>query len=413
MKILTITSHISANALPCFQRNKTGFGYMVHDIISAIAMKEKMDVLVYYYRYKEQNIDGAHYIGCSFWSIIRCLFMCLSVSIPFQFFRKYRMDKSSALRLFYCWMLTGYYRHIIRNGNYDVVHIHGAGFNNELWMQLCQKMGQRYVVTLHGLNSFSNSIKIDESGKRYERDFLNRAVNGEFPITVISSGIKRIIEDTYKSDGCKNIFIVLNAFSFIDRMNVDEVIDVRKHYGIAPDAKIVLYVGNISANKNQVQMARAFDLMKESVKNNTYILFLGNHQERDGGLYDTIARSKYKNHLILCGGIEKEQMPAYYEAADGVVLLSHAEGFGLGLAEGMHFGLPCVTFTDLDAFPDLYDSNVMIPIPSRRDEDVADSIERLLSLNWDKYSIISFAKKFEKEKMAENYINVFRSLIEK
>lgn len=411
MRILTITSHISSNALPCFQRNKTGFGYMVHDIISSIARREQMDVLVYYYRYKDLDFDGAHYIGCSIWSIIRYIFKGLPLKIPFLFYRKYRMDKASAIRFVYCWALTGYYCHIIRNGNYDVVHIHGASFNNELWMQLCQKMGQPYVVTLHGLNSFSNSVKIDEPGKRYERDFLNQVVNGDFPITVISSGIKRIIEDTYKSNGCKNIFIVLNSFSFVDRMNLDDEIDVRGKYGIPPDAKIILYVGNISANKNQVQMVRAFDLMSEGVESNTYVLFLGNYQERDGGLREAIVRSKYTNHLILCGGIDKAQMHSFYEAADGVVLLSHAEGFGLGLAEGMHFGLPCATFTDLDAFNDLFDPKVVIPISSRRDEDVADSVEKLLTSEWDKGAIRSFSKKFESETMTDNYIEVYHSII--
>jgi glycosyltransferase involved in cell wall biosynthesis len=314
-----------------------------------------------------------------------------------------------AVRLAYCWALTGYYKSILARGKYDIVQIHGCGFNSEIWIQLCKRMNQKYVITLHGLNSFSETIAIDEAGKRYERDFLRRVTQGEIPITVISSGIKRIIENTYNVNSCSNISVVLNAFSFSAEMQTTE--NIRAKYNIPASAKLLLYVGNISKNKNQIQLVRAFSKMDRAICNNTYVLFAGNPQADNSDIENEISNSLYREHLVLCGGIDKTLMPAYFKTADGVVLLSWAEGFGLGLAEGMHFGIPCATFTDLDAFTDLYHEDVMIPISDRSDEQVAKSIELLLTKKWDRDAIKAFSTKFESDAMADNYIKTFKNII--
>lgn len=215
MKILTITSHISSNAMPCFQRNKTGFGYMVHDIISAIAAKgNDVDVLVSWYRFKEIFLDGARYIGCTWWKILSNFFLCLPISVIFDLFKTYKVSGHTKIRVFYCWLLTGYYRRVIKAGKYDIVHIHGCGLGYEFWIKLCQTMNQKFLVTLHGLNSFSDTVNLEPAAKQYERDFLYRVVHGEINITVISTGIKRTIEDYFQVKDCPNIHVVLNSFSF-------------------------------------------------------------------------------------------------------------------------------------------------------------------------------------------------------
>lgn len=214
MKVLIITSHITSNVLPCFQRNKTGFGYMVQDIISSIAKKEQVEVLVSFYRFRELTFDGARYIGCSFWDIIKHLPRAISFLNVIRLINKFKMSRGAKMRLIYSWALTGYYRYIMKEGNYDIVHIHGCSFNTEMWIALCQALRQPFLVTLHGLNSFSDTVKLEQAGKDYERDFLSRVVTGEFPITVISTGMKKLIEKTYGVDDCANITVVCNSVSF-------------------------------------------------------------------------------------------------------------------------------------------------------------------------------------------------------
>lgn len=71
-------------------------------------------------------------------------------------------------------------------------------------------------------------------------------------------------------------------------------------------------------------------------------------------------------------------MPSYYLQGDVVALLSVSESFGLSLIEGMHYGLPCISFNNIDAFEDIYDEQAMIGIDSHDDENVAKGLQALL-----------------------------------
>lgn len=185
--------------------------------------------------------------------------------------------------------------------------------------------------------------------------------------------------------------------------------DIRKKYNIPADAKVVLYVGNVSLNKNQRALVSAFPLMENSICEKTWVLFLGRYSD-DDDIIDQIKKSKYKEHLILCGAIDKEMVAEYYEQADATVLLSVAEGFGLSLIEGMYFGLPCIMPKDLDAFEDIYDECAMIPVNDRNETTVATALQMLLSREWDKETIIKCSEKFESERMAENYCKLYHKI---
>lgn len=214
MKILMITPYVTINSRSEFCRNKTGFGYMVMDIARAVGKLEKVDVLATDTRGEGFEYEGVRFLKRSVWQFIVHLFNCL----PFPkltFLRKhYAMTKGTFIRLVYYWLMTGYLKQVIQKGKYDIVHIHGCGFGTELWIQVCKMLQQKYVVTLHGLDSFSETVRLEPAGKQYERDFLKRVTDGEIPITVISTGMKKLIEKTYNTSDCKNITVVCNSFSF-------------------------------------------------------------------------------------------------------------------------------------------------------------------------------------------------------
>lgn len=409
MRILTITSHISSNALPCFQRNKTGFGYMVQDIVSSLAAEgNEVDVLASWYRYHPLWLGGAHYLGCSFWRIFCNVVYLIPFSSFFSLIHKYPVSFGATIRLFYCWLLTGYYRKVLKKGNYDLVHIHGCGLNEEMWVQLCKRIGQKCVVTLHGLNSFNDTVTIENSVKRYERDFLHRVVQGEVHITVIASGIKKRILAVENLNSSKYIDVVCNSFHFIE--GESNGANIRERYQIPFSMKIVLYVGNISCNKNQRQMVESFSYLRADLRENTFILFIGNPSD-EFDLESQIKSSPYSSHMRFIGGVDKAFIPVFYKEAVATALLSYSEGFGLSIAEGMHFGLPGMMFTDMDAYDDLYNPCALVGIEKRSNEDVAKALETLLTNVWDKESIKSFSTKFHPKGMAQGYLRVFRSVI--
>jgi len=185
---------------------------------------------------------------------------------------------------------------------------------------------------------------------------------------------------------------------------------IREKYHIPADGKILLYVGNISDNKNQKQMVDACCLLTEDMRNNTWVLFCGK-PSTDGRFEDYVINKPFSDHLVLCGAVDKSELSNYYKEADGVVLLSIAEGFGLSLIEGFYFGIPGIMFSDMDAFEDIYDKRCIVPIYNRDNASVAQAINELLSRKWDKEQIRAHSKKYEPQNMAEQYIRVYKRVI--
>lgn len=409
MSVLQIAPYMTSNDVPLLSQCKAGFGYMVYDIAKSLALDVEVDALLNNYRYREFESDGIRFRPASFGLFLKNLFKCSSPVLMFHLWRKYHMQLRTFIRLVYAWIMSGYYYDVIKKGHYDILHIHGCGFYDELWMDICHRLNQKFIITLHGLNSFSDSVKLEQAGKRYERDFLKRVVEGEFPITVISSGIKNMIMNDYHVKDCDNIKVVCNAFSFSEKRT--EIIDIRKQYNIPTEASIILYVGNLCQRKNQKQIINAFSLLPASLKSNTFILFMGKDLEKNYHMEEYVKSSEWKERFVLCGNIDKEIVPNFYEQANGVVLLSISEGFGLSLIEGMHFGLPCMTFCDLDAFVDIYDKRAVVGLADRNDQTVANGMIKLLTTKWDKEKIKKYSKKFESEQMANNYLSVFKQII--
>ena len=410
MKILTISPYISSTELPCFERNKTGFGYMVHDISKSLAETANMvDALTYNYRHKEKIIDSVRYLGYTLFDIMVSATDCLPITDFWKLIKTYPMSWSGKVRLFYCWLLTGYYSRIIKKNHYDIIHFHGISYTTDLWINLCKSMNQPFLITLHALTSFSDSVKLEPAGKLYERNFFRKVTEEGIPITVVGSGMKRIIEDTCNIEKCNNIKVVLNSFSFPNKSKGAEF-DIRVKYNIPADCQIVLYVGNVCERKNQWQIIRAFDYLPTNIINNTYVLFLGGNKEPSYNINTFIEESNHANHFIYCGVVDKEDVRNYYNQANCVALISISEAFGLSLAEGMSFGLPCLAFSDMDSFTDLYSPDVMIGVDEHTDEGVALGLKNILSNKWNKEVIKEFSKRFESNSMTNNYMNVYKEI---
>ena len=409
MKVLMLTPYVTITSKKEFSRNKTGFGYMVYDIAKGVATKSHVEVLASYTRGAEFIIDNILFLKRSFGLFLLNIHHVISFILVFRLWKKYHMQFPTLIRLIYFWLISGYYYDVVEKGNYDIVHIHGCSFETELWMHVCKKAHQRYIVTLHGLDSFSDSINLEKAGKQYERDFLNRVVKGDIIISVISTGIKKTIEETYQKYNCSNIKVVCNSFGELTQTNL---INVRAKYNIPEEAKVILYVGNISKNKNQKQKIEAFSLLPEKTRQETYVLFCGKKPESQDSFYQVLEKSNSAEHLIVCGSIDKENMPNYYQTANGVALLSIREGFGLSIIEGMHYGIPSMMFSDMDAFSDIYDDKAVIDILNRQNDTVADCIIQLLNNKWNKKTIKDSSKKFSSDTMANNYIRVYEDIIE-
>ena len=74
-------------------------------------------------------------------------------------------------------------------------------------------------------------------------------------------------------------------------------------------------------------------------------------------------------------------------------------------------GVPCVTFSDLDAVHDIYDERAMLLCGNRSDDALAKSLEIALNKSWDKEWIKKYSKNFSLEKMTERYIDIYKKIV--
>jgi glycosyltransferase involved in cell wall biosynthesis len=404
MKILQFPAYISIDELKEFSRSTTGYGYMTLDIATSIANQGiEVDLLTqsnvtHGLKYKNVNILKRT------WYDILFNIRLLDILNAFNVILKDHIKLNKIPNIILYNISMGYFIHILKNNHYDLVHIHGIGYYTLPIINVCKKYNVKFVVTLHGLNSFSDSINITKEEKQIEKIFLKEALDLNIPVTVISTGIKNTILNYFGVQHSKNFKIIPNACK--KNNTIHDQINIREKYNIQNNTQIMLCVGNVGKRKNQIHVVRAFSLLPEKIKNNLTVLFLG-YDSTNGVIQQEIDKLELNLYMKMCGCIPKEIINDFYRQADFNILASISEGFGLSIIEGFAQGLPCLTFSDIDAIPDVYHPEAIVLVAERTDNALKDGIISLLGRNWNRSFIKEYAQNFSLEKMAERYIDFF------
>ena len=401
MKILIITPYFYYSNKKQFTKNNTGFGFLLKEIASYISNFDEVFVLSSVIT-KECEIDGFSVVSHS-WSDVIINIKIKNLLTEFCKFLKVNMGVMNKIKHVFYTIDSGYTEYIIKKLKPDIVHFHAVGYRTELGINICERLKQKYVLTLHGLVGFVEFTP--EYLKISERKLLKEASEKNIPVTVISTGIKNRIGKYYAINNLDNITVVTNGTD-VNLKKTKLNINIRDKYQIPSDCKLMLCIGNISKRKNQEQLIRAFSLLDDKIKEYLYILIIGNIDE-GLELNKLIIDFNLIEKIKLCGFVNKEELTAYYEEADYNAVVSKDEGFGLSMIEAFYYGIPTVTFSDLDAVPDLFDEKSMVLVNGRSDEKLAHGIEILCNSHWDRKFIKDYAKKFSLEIMAEKYHKVY------
>jgi len=157
---------------------------------------------------------------------------------------------------------VGYFRRIVNAGNYDLIHFHGITWDLKPLIDFCDESERKYLVTLHGLNSFDLLVKISDDVRILERDFLIKSYINNKQVTCISTGVRnRVLQYLNSGKSIDNFKVILNGTH--DVTGVESTITLREVYSIPKDSFLFCCVGNISSRKNQIQIVRAYRLMPD------------------------------------------------------------------------------------------------------------------------------------------------------
>lgn len=106
---------------------------------------------------------------------------------------------------------------------------------------------------------------------------------------------------------------------------------------------VLLYAGRFTAVKRLDWLITAFGYAQEQLQNAASLVLVGGHPgECEGEHPAEIAARLAVPRVFLAGWRTHEELPAFFSAADAVVLTSEREQFGQVIIEGMACGLPAV-----------------------------------------------------------------------
>lgn len=406
MKVLIACNYIYRKEWPEFTRNRTGYGIMVNDIFESVS----------------ENIDTyliSHVINMKHGKVLRHTWGDVIVNARpkdwikgFNYFFSYNQRIQERVKYFYYGLNSGAIRKAIRSIKPDLVHIHGIGIPIKPFLDACEEEDVPYIVTLHGLIGLDDTVLAAQWDKLMEKSFLIEADKKGIPVTVISSGIKKRIEEKYLCHKASNITVVCNGTNISKDNNLDtneDYMNLRKKYNLS-DEKIVVVIGSVCERKNQIQIVRAMATGK--IKTKCHVFMCG-ADTTNGEVQRIVDEYKLDTVIHFLGFLSRRTIVQILNQADLNVVASRDEGFGLSIIEGFSYGVPSVTFSDLDAIEDVYDNQSMVIVEGRSDDALAQGIEKALTTRWDKQRIAEYSKRFSLSNMAKLYQDEYDKLLTK
>lgn len=407
MKVLVLSNFIYDINQPEFNKNACGFGIMVNDIVNAIAENNDVYLLTRAFHSAKQ-VNKYNLVAHSKSDFVKSITISnlFKAGIAFFLCREHLRMK---LRYAYYNLDMGSVKKAIHEIKPDIVHVHGLSYSTKQYINLLRTLKIPFVVTLHGLIGLDESVKASEHDKFYEKEFLLLSEKESIPVTVISSGMKARIQKYY-GISAKNVFVVLNGINTNIKRYTDEELDsFRSKLGVNRGNKVIVFIGNITKNKNQEQLIDAINLISSDVKQKIKVFFAGKDVLK-GKLQKKTNDYGLSNIISFLGFLNKNDIHKLYDIADLNIFTSLNDGFGLPIVEGFLHGVPVVTYADLDSFQDVYENGAIIAPRDRTTRELAAAIELALSYQWDKKKIKSLAKKYSLENMGKAYSSIYMQM---
>lgn len=392
MKVLVASPYFYDFTHTEFSRTSSGFGYMVKDILDSVSKYD--DIYVFTHQLTNGYQEKFNVIKHNKFDILKGL-RAKDFYLGLKDALKNSVDMNTRLHYFYYQINKGAFINAIREIKPKVVHIHGLTFQTKPFIEACNELKVKYLVTLHGLNGLNETILLPDIEKKYEKETLEDLYKNNVPVTVVSSGIQKKIGSQY-GIGTSNIKIILNGTTFQPSTQVE----------ISKEKYEIVCIGSISYRKNQTQLVDSLCCIPKEYKRRLHISFYGVDSDgidlaryiQDRGMQDC---AEYK------GFVNREEMKNVWENANLNVVMSKEEGFGLSIIEGFMHGIPTATFSDLDAIKDIFNAEAIEFFYSRACEDVSAGIIRCIERTFNKEKIVEWGMNFSLDKIGKQYSNLY------
>jgi glycosyltransferase involved in cell wall biosynthesis len=295
---------------------------------------------------------------------------------------------------------------LIRKNKYDVVHTQ-ASF--DLWLLVpALKLAGSKIPLLLTKQVGSFIIK---------KDFLHRWIYDRLTFAIaISTLIKKNLLDTCPLSDDK--VVLLHNGIDINRFDPEKVnsAKVRKEFGITEKEILIGMMARFSPGKGHEEFIQAAKVLNEKYSNLKFLVVgeASRGEDEYAAKIKKLAADSKLHNLIFAGF--RSDTPEVLAAMDIFVFPSHAEAFGIALAEALAMGKPSVC-SNADGVLDIaVDGETSLLFENKNADDLVRKISRLIEspILRQQFSIAARKRAIENfnlEKLTDNVIAVYKHSI--
>lgn len=159
--------------------------------------------------------------------------------------------------------------------------------------------------------------------------------------------------------------------------------EARRCLGLAPGARVVLYVGRLATGKGLPQLVEAVQILTRRSGEEWIAVLVG-----AGFLEETLRTQAGRDDskVLFTGALSPGQVADWMNAADVLCLPSESEGCPNVILEALSCGRPVVA-TAVGGIPELITEQSGILVPSHDPACLADALDRACRTTWDRAAI--------------------------
>ena len=245
----------------------------------------------------------------------------------------------------------------VTSGNYDVIWLHGYAHQAHLRALVAAKRRGLKVLLRGETHKTSTRQSVLRSAiKKIVMRRLFRHVDGFLAIGTAN-------RDYYLSHGVAPEKIFMMPYAVDNERFQAAAIGHARHtvadmLGLTGNRPIILYASKLQRRKRPWDLWTAYERLSPNGVDEPipYLVFVGEGSERQA--LEAMAARKGWNSVRFAGFRNQTELPAFYAAADVLVLPSEREPWGLVINEAMNAGTPVIVSDQVGAAVDLVEEGV-------------------------------------------------------
>jgi 1,2-diacylglycerol 3-alpha-glucosyltransferase len=227
----------------------------------------------------------------------------------------------------------------------DIIHTQAEFTTFIFAKRIVKALGIPHVHTYHTVyEDYTHYFSINEQiGKKTVAYLSRRLLDALDEVIVPTAKVKRLLEGYGVIPRISVIPSGIRLDSFYQNTNDLEQKELKSHLGIAPDKKVLVYVGRLAKEKNLDEL---LDYYKRLDRNDTVLLITGIGPYRSR-LEELVDAMELTDRVIFVGLVEPSTLHKYYKLGDIFVSCSTSETQGLTYIEALACGVPPICRRDL------------------------------------------------------------------